>query len=177
MGRYVEDDYNVQLELVTDIDMFQFIEKGMCGVISYIANRHGEANNKYMTGYNPPKPSKYIMYANNLYGWAMSQCLATEGFKWLSQKNIEKINLVTCTGDGKKGMIMEVYLEYPSSLRKLHNDYPLAVENMRVNKDMLSPYGEMIRDKYGIGIGQVSKLIPTLVKKEKHVLHYSNLQP
>ena len=34
----------------------------------------------------------------------------------------------------------------------------------------------MIRDKYGISIGQVSKLIPTLGKKDKYVLHYRNLQ-
>ena len=65
----------IKLELMTDIDMFQFIEKGLRDGISYIANRHGEANNEYMKEYNPEKPSKYIMYldANNLYGWAMSQ--------------------------------------------------------------------------------------------------------
>ena len=67
-------------------------------------------------------------------------------------------------------------MEYPSSLHKLHNDYPLAAEKMKVNKEMLSPYCKMIRDKYGISIGQVSKLIPTLGEKEKYVLHYRSLQ-
>ena len=55
---------------MTDIDMFQFIEKGLRGGISYIANRYGKANNKYMKEYNEMAPSKYIMYldANNPYG-------------------------------------------------------------------------------------------------------------
>ena len=42
--------------------MFQFIEKGMRGGVSYIANRYGKANNKYMKEYNEKAPSKYIMY-------------------------------------------------------------------------------------------------------------------
>ena len=66
---------NIKFELMTDVDMFQFIEKGMRGGISYITNRYGEANNKYMKKYDEKAPSKYIMYldANNLYGWTMSQ--------------------------------------------------------------------------------------------------------
>ena len=86
---------DIKLELMTDIDMFQFIEKGLRGGISYIANRYGEANNKYTKDYNKNKPSKYIMYldANNLYGWAMSQYLPTGGFKWMKQEHIDKLDL------------------------------------------------------------------------------------
>ena len=43
---------DIKLELMVDIDMFQFMEKGLrCG-ISYIANRHSKANNKYMKEYD-----------------------------------------------------------------------------------------------------------------------------
>ena len=149
----------IELELMTDIDMFQFIEKGLRGGISYIANRHGQANNKYMSTYNPDEPNKYIMYldANNLYGWAMSQYLPTGGFK-----QIQKLNINVCREDRKKGMILEVDLEYPEYLHDRHNDYPLAVEKMKVKKEMLSPSCQEIQEQFGKSIGQVSKLIPTL---------------
>ena len=60
----------------------------MHGGVSYIANRYGNANNKYMKEYDEKAPSKYIMYldANNLYGWAMSQYLPTGNFKWMTDK-------------------------------------------------------------------------------------------
>ena len=169
---------NIKLELMTDIDMFQFIEKGMRGGVSYIAHRYGKANNKYMKEYDEKAPSKYIMYldANNLYGRAMSQYLPTGNFKWISDKEIKRIDLGKYKADGKKGFILEVDLEYPQELHDLHNDYPLAPEKTKVSSGMLSEYCKKIADKYNISIGLVNKLIPTLREKEGYVLHYRNLQ-
>ena len=169
---------DIKIELMTDIDMFQFIEKGLRGGISYIANRYGEANNKYMKEYNKKAPSKYIMYldANNLYGWAMSQYLPTGGFRWMTEKQINKIDLAKYREDSKKGLILEVDLEYPKTLHDLHNDYPLGPEKVKVTESMLSEYSKRIAKKYNISIGLVHKLIPTLENKEKYVLHYRNLK-
>ncbi|PFX19709.1 hypothetical protein AWC38_SpisGene15850 [Stylophora pistillata] len=80
---------------MTDVNVNQFIKKGLRGGTSYNVNRYGKANNEYMEDYNENEPSKYNMYLdpNNLYGCAKSQYLSAGGFKWLSQKKIDKLNL------------------------------------------------------------------------------------
>ena len=73
---------------------------------------------------------------NNLYGWAMSEYLPYEGFKWL--KNIDKFNVMSISEKSPIGYFLEVELEYPDELHELHNDYPLAPEKLAVSSDMLS---------------------------------------
>ena len=156
----------INLELITDIDMQFFIEKGLRGGISYIAHRHAKANNKYTRNYYPDKQSSYIMYldANNLYEWAMSKPLPYRNFRWVRSdwKGI--------------GHIYEVDLEYPKELHDLHNDYPCAAEKIKVSDDMLSDYCREIKDKFNISSGNVHKLIPTLRDKKNYVLHEENLK-
>ena len=79
---------DIKPDLMSDVDMYQFIERGMRGGISCVTHRYGSANNKYMQNHDKSKPFKYVMYmdANNLYGWAMSQYLPTGGFRWLTEK-------------------------------------------------------------------------------------------
>ena len=114
--------------------------------------------------------------ANNLYGWAMSQYLPTGNFKWMTDKEISKIDLGKYKADGKKGLIPEVDLEYPQELHDIHNDCPVAPEKVKVANNILSTYCKKIAKKYNISIGLVSKLIPTLRDKKEYVMHYRNLQ-
>ena len=131
-----------------------------------------------MKEYNENEPSEYLMYldANNLYGWAMSQYLPYGSFKWLSDEEVNKIDLGKYKEDSNDGLILEVDLEYPKDLQELHNDYPLAPEKVKVSKDMLSEYCNKISEKYKIPFGMVNKLIPMLNNKKEYVVHYRNLQ-
>ena len=117
---------NIELEKISDIDKYLFIEKGLRGGISYIAKRYAKANNKYMNDYDPKKQSTFISYLdmNNLYGWAMSEYLPCGRFKWL--KNIDKFDIMSIYDKSSIRYFLEVDLEYPDELHKLHNDFPLS---------------------------------------------------
>ena len=106
----------------------------------------------------------------------MSQYLPTGNFRWMTDKEISKIDLAKYKENGKKGLIQDADLEYPRELHSLHNDYPVAPEKTKVSKNMLSEYCKKIAEEYKISIGQVNKLIPTLKDKKEYVLHYRNLQ-
>ena len=61
------------------------IEKGIRGWICQAIYRYAKASNQYVKNYNKNIESSFIEYldANNLYGWAMSQKLPVNGFKWV----------------------------------------------------------------------------------------------
>ena len=153
-----------ELELLHDYDMLMMFERGIRGGITHISKRYAEANNKYMKNYNPNEESSYIQYldANNLYGWAMSQQLPTDGFKWMRNITKEKVMEIlekanhSMLNMGRKGYIFDVDLEYPSHLWEDHNDYPLAPEKMIVNG--------------------VEKLICHFKPRKNYVVHYRNLR-
>ena len=123
-----------------------------------ISNRYGKANNKYMENYNPGEESKYITYldANSLYGWGMSQKLPYKNFRWVNENKLIGLDPFQIDTNGDTGYILQVDLEYPKELHEAHNDYPLAPENITINK--------------------IDKLTPNLNNKTKYILHLKNLQ-
>ena len=101
----------VKLDTLHDIEMHQFLEKGMRGGISMITHRYAKANNPYLSEYNPEQPSSYIVYkdANNLYGNAMVQALPVCDFQWMDSE----LDVMSVKEDAEMGYILEVDLDYP----------------------------------------------------------------
>jgi len=171
----------VSLELLTSPDMYNFFELACRGGISMITQKYARANNKYVKGYDPTKPSSYLMYydANNLYGWAMSQPLPTGFMRWLGEEEIQRFNLQEISSDGQMGYMLEVDLEYPEHLHDRHNSYPLAPTHKVAKDEELSPSSRRLYvDLFGQQRKRpkTTKLIPTLENKTNYIVHYRNLQ-
>ena len=86
------------------------VEEGIRGGICHSIHRHTKANNKYMKNYDESKD------ANNLYGWAMSQKLPVNDFKWI--EDTSKINeqfIKNYDENNDKGYILEVDVKYPKN--------------------------------------------------------------
>ena len=79
----------VELDLITDVDMLLMIEKGIRGRICNPIHHYAKFNIKYMSDYDENKESSYLNYwdVNNLYGWAMSQKLPTFRFEWVEDNS------------------------------------------------------------------------------------------
>ncbi|XP_025264481.1 uncharacterized protein LOC112637930 [Camponotus floridanus] len=148
----------VRFELLTDIDMIMFVERGIRGGLSQCSNRYARANNKYMSAYDPSRPSIYLMYLdiNNLYGWSMCQPLPYERFEWVD--DLESLDVMSVTEDSTVGYILEVDLDYPADAHDAHADLPFCSTRDK-------PPGKC-----------QSKLLATLYDKRRYVTHYRNLQ-
>ena len=141
--------------------MLIMVEIEIIGSICHAIYKNAKANNKYLKNYDKSTESSYLMYldANNLYGWAMSQKLPADNFKWIEKDDISNFNENFIKNYGKnsdKGYILEVDVEYPKDLHTLHSDLLFLPEKMKINK--------------------CSKLTCTVQNKENYVKHIRALQ-
>ena len=133
-------------------------ENGIRGGISQAIHKYVKANNKYMKSYNKRIVSSYLQYldANNLYGWAISKKLPIGGFKWDDSNKYTEVLIKNYDEDDKYGCVLEIDIEYPEELRKLHRDLPFLCHRKKIDK--------------------TTKLITSFEDKKKYVVHISALK-
>ena len=173
-----------KMQLLDKEDDYEFYESSIRGGISMIARRHAKANNKYMSNYDKSKDSTFLTYldANNLYGWAMMQCLPVGDFRWLETEEIDILSsnnfeaLKAIKSDGDKGYYLEVDIEFPEHLHDYFDDYPLCPESEIVTEDMVSDYGKDLLRRLDGKHDKTKKLILSLKAKKNYKCHYRYIQ-
>ena len=89
----------------------------------------------------------------------MSQKLPVNDFKWTETNDLSTFNenfIKNYDENSDTGYILEVDVEYPENLHKLHRDLTFLPERMKINK--------------------CSKLVCTLYDKENYVIHIRALK-
>ena len=90
-----------------------------------------------MKNYDKNIEPSYLMYldTNNLYGWAISQKLPVDGFKWI--KRLFEFNedfIKNYDENSNKGYFLEVDVKYPKELHNLHSDLSFLPERLETEK-------------------------------------------
>ena len=101
----------VKLEKLQDTDMYLFFTKAIRGGLCGSALRYAKANNELMKEeYDESEPTAHIMSldANNLYGHSLSNPLPTDDFKWLTQDEIKRLDVLNHPKYDKTGYFLEV---------------------------------------------------------------------
>lgn len=170
----------VELELLTNVNDYIWLESGMRGGISFLGTRYASANSPYIPEtYDSNKPQNHILAldANNLYGYVMSQKLPIGNFSWLTPDEVTNFNLLEYDENSDVGFILEVDLFCPPSLHHKFNDLPLAAEHLSITYEMLSEYSKKICDKLNLKHTLPSKkLTPNFHPKKNYITHYLNLK-
>ena len=110
---------DVELELITYIDMYLMVEKGIRGGISMISHRYAEANDPRMGDeYDASKPTKTLHYldANSLYPTAMCEPLPIDQFSM--EDNPDAFDVTQVTDGAEYAYILEFDRNMPDRHHK-----------------------------------------------------------
>jgi hypothetical protein len=170
----------VELELITDPNMFLMFEKSLRGGISMAGHPYACAENKYTRFMNGDESMEerpednFLMYVdcNSLYASVMTEALPYGGFLWVD--NPGSFNLSTMEQNPGIGYLLEVDLEVPVEYHDYLSDYPPAPENIKVTEDLMS--AQQQRMQSADGGARVHKLVPHLMPKYRYALHSSVLE-
>lgn len=167
--------FEIDLFNEDQINMYLYAEESVRGGISVISHRHAVAD-----------ANTEILYldANNLYGWAMSQCLPTGDYKWLDklqEKHFTRTHILSLTEDQPVGYFLEVDLHIPEHLHDYFKDYPVAPVKRQVRTTELSKYAKELLIRFDENNElrhdeKTVKLLCTLEDKSNYRLHYRILQ-
>jgi hypothetical protein len=173
----------VNIELISDCDQYKLFDSMKRGGMVNVPCRFAKAENKYTrSSVQPIEPAQhanqvgdanlddsFVAYYDivNSYGASLSEPLPLSDFRWLSESEMESINLLDIADDAEVGYIIQCDFDYPRELHDSHNCLPLAPHRIKLTKNILSPF---IQDNHQHTPSV--KLMNTLYPKKNYAVHY-----
>ena len=127
-------------------------------MVSHAIHQYVKANNKCMKDYDKKRTS-YLKYwdLNKWYGWAISQKLPVNDFKWVEiESQFNEGFIKGCNEDSNEGHFFEDDVQYPERLHDLLNELPFLPDRKKIEK--------------------VENLVANLNNKKEYVIHIKNLK-
>ena len=107
--------------------MLMIVENGIRGGICHSIYRYVKANDEYMKNYDKKIELSYLkyQYINNLYGWAMSQKLLVNSFKWVEETpQFNEYFITLYNEDNDIKYFIKADVQYPEKLHEFYNSLP-----------------------------------------------------
>ena len=166
----------IELELLTDIDMHISIDSSIRGGVCVVSQRLAEANNPEVEGYDANRETSSLLYldANALYAHAMGKALPIDKYRWGDVAGWNRERILSQGEDDPEGAFLCVDVDYPVNLHDAHNDYPLLPERQKVPWEKLSPYQQRVWGD--VNYKPHEKLIGSLENKRKYWIHVLSLK-
>ena len=173
----------IKLDHLSDSRINDFFRHSIRGGVCFIKKRYEKGEWKFRN----QGEQKFIKYldATNLYGSMMLQKLPYKNFKILNFNELQDLERKLMSNenvdvDGNVSYFLEVDLDYPPYLHKIHEQYPLAPENFTVTYEDLSFFSRIQLSccdskKFKKASFSETKLIPHFHARRKYSLHIKNL--
>lgn len=169
----------VELRLLDDPEMWNWIRRGVRGGITNIVTRYAKANLPTLPDYNPCLPKREMIYLDcrSMYGFALKQPLPVGDYVWLTDAEVKSFDIARQPTHGI-GYIAEVDIEFPTEVHDYLAEFPPLATHSYPNPDEWSDYQRQLAEK----TGQIKtalktpKLLSDLRPKQHYVAHVKLLK-
>ena len=176
----------VTLDLLLDKEMYFFYEESIRGGLTQLTKHYVKAENNYTmpekyNDINDYSSHLYLLDANGLYSWAMTQYLPTGEHEWIDDEEVWASLFPTDNLDawpvwnGDWGYTIMCDLDYPPEIHYLTQSLPLAPNREEITA---YDYTETMMKEYiatypcASGIKTEKKLVATQRDKKNYIVHY-----
>lgn len=152
-----------KLELLKDIEMYEWFETGIRGGMAFVNQHHSQRDEN---------TSLLYLDVNNLYGWALSESLPCQDFRWITNQD-QLNNIITNLpnmdlANGNVGYIFEIDTSIPNQLHDQLDQLPLFPEHQVPPRQIFN------NGKHNVA--NVKKLICSHNNKSHYIIHGRLLQ-